>query len=193
MKGRIVTTAKRAERTAVAYPAVDPPYPRVPFDLPCYTARVAEDSRNNRCFICAIVNGSRSDHHVVYRDELCIAFLNRFPTLVGYTLVAPLEHRTGVVDDFHEDEYLAIQLRVHRLGRAVAAAVTTERLYVLSLGSMQGNAHVHWHIAPLPPGVPYAEQQFTALMAESGCLDIPDRDQAALAQRIATLMSEGPQ
>jgi diadenosine tetraphosphate (Ap4A) HIT family hydrolase len=169
---------------------VDPAYPRVPFDLPRYTARVAEDAGNNRCFICTIVDGSRTDHHIVYRDELCVAFLNRYPTLVGYTLVAPVEHRTGVVSDFSEEEYLALQLRVHRVGRAVAEAVTTERIYVLSLGSMQGNSHVHWHVAPLPPEVPYAEQQFAALMAESGCLDIPERDQAALAQRIGTFMPE---
>ena len=37
-------------------------------------------------------------------------------------------------------------------------AAPTERLYLLSLGSHQGNAHVHWHIAPLPPGVPYAKR-----------------------------------
>jgi diadenosine tetraphosphate (Ap4A) HIT family hydrolase len=189
-EGRIITTAKRAERTAVAYPPVDPAYPRVPFDVQGYTARVTEDARDNRCFICAIVDGTRTDHHLVYRDELCIAFLNRFPTLFGYTLVAPLAHRTGVVSDFSEVDYLGLQLRVHRVGRAVAAAVPTERLYILSLGSVQGNAHVHWHVAPLPPGVAYEQQQFAALMAEHGCLDIPDDDQAALAEQIARFLSE---
>ena len=189
MKGRIITTAKRAERTAVAYPPVDPAYPRVPFDVQSYTARVAEDARDNRCFICEIVDGTRTDHHLVYRDEICVAFLNRFPTLVGYTLVRPVEHRTGVVSDFREGDYLGLQQRVHRVGRAVAAAVPTERVYILSLGSSQGNAHVHWHVAPLPPGVAYEEQQFAALMAENGCLDIPDDDQAALARQIALLMS----
>ena len=47
----------------------------------------------------------------------------------------------------------------------------------MSLGSHQGNAHVHWHVAPLPPGVPYEEQQFAALMHEvNGYLDIPEAD-----------------
>ena len=65
----------------------------------------------------------------------------------------------------------------------------TERLYVLSLGSQDGNSHVHWHLAPLPPGVPYGDQQFNALMAErTGYLDIPAADQAALARRIADAM-----
>jgi len=54
----------------------------------------------------------------------------------------------------------------------------------MSLGSRQGNAHLHWHVAPLPPGVPYDEQQFHALMAEHGVLAVTDADQAALAERI---------
>jgi hypothetical protein len=32
----------------------------------------------------------------------------------------------------------------------LAAVVPTERMYCLSLGSQECNAHVHWHIAPLP-------------------------------------------
>jgi len=57
-------------------------------------------------------------------------------------------------------------------------------MYSLSLGSQQGNSHVHWHIAPLPPGVPYDQQQFYALMSENGVLDVDDSAQAALAAAI---------
>jgi diadenosine tetraphosphate (Ap4A) HIT family hydrolase len=60
---------------------------------------------------------------VLYRDDVCIAFLAKFPTLAGYTLVAPVEHRTDVVGSFTEDEYLDLQRRVHRIGRAVSRAV----------------------------------------------------------------------
>jgi diadenosine tetraphosphate (Ap4A) HIT family hydrolase len=105
------------------------------------------------------------------------------PSIRGYTLVAPLEHRTDVVGSFTETEYVELQRRVHRLGVAISASVPTERLYVLSLGSHQGNAHVHWHLAPLPPGVPYREQQYAALMHEHGHLDIPDDDLLSLAER----------
>jgi diadenosine tetraphosphate (Ap4A) HIT family hydrolase len=158
---------------------------RLPFDIAAYERRVRDDSEQGRCFICEIVAGIRDDHLVLFRDDLCIAFLAKFATLVGYTLVAPLEHRTDVVGDFTEDEYVDLQRRVHRIGRAVSDAVPTERLYVLSLGSHQGNGHVHWHVAPLPPGVPYREQQYAALMAENGYLDLPDAELAALARRIA--------
>jgi diadenosine tetraphosphate (Ap4A) HIT family hydrolase len=163
---------------------------RIPVDLDEYERRVRDDRAQGRCFICSIVRGERDDHVVVFRDDVCIAFLARFATLVGYTLVAPLEHRTNVVGDFTEDEYAELQRRVHRVGRAVSKAVPTERLYLLSLGSHQGNAHVHWHVAPLPPGVPYREQQYAALMAEHGYLDPPETELSELAQRIADLMDD---
>jgi diadenosine tetraphosphate (Ap4A) HIT family hydrolase len=162
-------------------------YPRKPFDVESYVARV----KTGPCFICQIVKGERDDHLVVFRDDVCLAFLATSPiTMVGYTLVAPLEHRVDVVAGFTQDEYLAVQARVHRIGRAVQQVVGAERLYVCSLGSHQGNAHVHWHLAPLPRGVPYEQQQFFALMAETaGTLDIPEADIRRLAERIGAAIN----
>jgi hypothetical protein len=57
-------------------------------------------------------------------------------------------------------------------------------MYSFSLGSNQGNAHLHWHVAPLPPGVPYEEQQFNALMFETGALDVTPESQTRLATQI---------
>jgi len=122
--------------------------------------------------------------HVVHRDDDSIAFLPRRPTLLGSTLVAPVEHREAVVGDFAEDEYAQLQRVVHRVGRAVVAAVPTERLYILSMGSHSGSAHVHWHVAPLPPGVPYEQQQFHALMAEHGSFDPGDAGLTSMAAAI---------
>ena len=59
-----------------------------------------------------------------------------------------------------------------------------ERVYILSLGSQQGNKHVHWHIAPLPPGVPFDEQQLAALSIERGVLNLSGTDMANLASQL---------
>jgi len=123
-------------------------------------------------------------HHDVYEDADTIAFLSRYPTLRGYCLVAPKRHVESWVSDLNEAQFLALQGVVYRVAKAVAMTVPTERIYSLSLGSQQGNAHLHWHIAPLPPGVPYHQQQFHALMAENGVLDVTDRTQASLARAI---------
>jgi len=112
------------------------------------------------------------------------------PHLRGYLLLAPIEHRERIIEDFSIGEHLELQDLAYRLGQAVSSVVPTERLYLLSLGSQQGNRHVHWHIAPLPPGVPYNEQQFAALMADGvGYLDLSQEEQATIASWIAAAMS----
>ena len=111
---------------------------RQPVDVASYVAQ----SQQGPCFICRIVAGDPAyAHHVVYEDETAIAFLNKYPTLYGYVLVAPRAHREQVTGDFTLEECLA---------------------------------HVHWHVAPLPPGVPHRQQQYEALRMENGILEVPE-------------------
>lgn len=109
-------------------------------------------------------------HDVVYEDAWHIAFLDAYPTVPGKVLVAPKTHVEHVVRDMDEGAFLGLMAVVRRVALAVEAAVPSERTYLLSLGSQQGNAHLHWHIAPLPPGTPYAEQQLGALDVTRGVL-----------------------
>ena len=153
---------------------------RRPLDEEAYLRRARAT-----CFVCALVAGDPEyRHHVVYEDERAIAFLSAYPTLYGTVLVAPRAHREEVTGDFSEEEYLELQRLVHRVGEAVRRTVPTERLYVLSLGSREANRHVHWHVAPLPPGVPFGEQQLEALSTARGVLDLPDDEFAGLAERL---------
>jgi diadenosine tetraphosphate (Ap4A) HIT family hydrolase len=159
---------------------------RVDIDLAAYVER----SLHGPCFVCRIVGEDPPSQHVVYRDDRHLAFLPNFHVLLGYVIVAPVEHREEVVADFPIDDYLDLQRLVHRVGRALEAAVPTERIYVLSLGSRQGNAHVHWHVAALPPGTPYGDQQYRALMVETrGVLAMTDDDQRELADRIRAALA----
>ncbi len=159
---------------------------RVPIDLAAYVRR----SRSGTCFVCATLAGEPDyEHELLYDDGVHAAFLSRYPTLAGYTLVVPRRHVEDVVRDLTAEEYLALQAVVHRVARAVAAVTRPERTYLLSLGSMQGNAHVHWHVAPLPPGVPYEQQQFHALMAEHGILELTPAQTAELAGRIRAALA----
>jgi diadenosine tetraphosphate (Ap4A) HIT family hydrolase len=156
-------------------------------DLDAYIRRV----RTGACFVCGIVsrNPAFPDHYIFYEDEAAIVFLSMNPTQYGYTLVAPKEHREQVAGDFTPEEYLGLQRVVHRVAEAVREEVGAERVYILSLGSNQGNAHAHWHVVPLPPGTPYEEQQFAAVMLETaGALHIPDPEKADLAARIGRRM-----
>jgi diadenosine tetraphosphate (Ap4A) HIT family hydrolase len=154
---------------------------RVPFDVEAYARR----SREGPCFVCAMLAGHPDvAHHDIYEDADTVAFLSRYPTVLGHCLVAPKRHMESWVHDMDEAEFLAMQRVVRRVASAVAATVPAERMYCLSLGSQQGNAYLHWHIAPLPPGVPYHQQQCYALMAENGVLQVDDDSQAGLAEAI---------
>ncbi len=157
-------------------------------DPSIYAQRLLDDNRAGRCFICDLVQDP-SGEHVIYKDELCIAFLPKYPTMRGRALLAPIEHRTQVVGDFSQADYLALQGHVYRLGRAISAAFATERLYIMSLGSNDGVAHVHWHLAPLPPGVPFTEQQFHALDVANGYLDLSHDELASIASSIANSLA----
>jgi diadenosine tetraphosphate (Ap4A) HIT family hydrolase len=158
----------------------------VPHRRPVESAAYDRRSRTGPCFICAIARGENDlPNPLVYEDDAALAWVNPYQTQLGYTLVAPRAHSEHVTGDFDEDEYADLQRVVHRVGEAVRRAVPTERLYVLSLGSMPGNAHVHWHLVPLPPGVPYAEQQLAALdWGRVGVLDLGEAELEELAASI---------
>ncbi|UAK30709.1 methyltransferase domain-containing protein [Nocardia asteroides] len=160
---------------------------RVPMDLAGYERRV----RAEQCFVCAFLAGEPGyEHHTVFDDGEHVAFLNRYPTLPAYVLVVPRRHVEDVVGDLTTEQYLRLQSVVHRIARAVAAVTNPERTYVMSLGAKLGNAHVHWHIAPLPPGVPYACQQLYAVDASNGILDYNDTEMTQFATRIRAALAD---
>jgi len=156
-----------------------------PFDLGAYEKR----SKEGPCFLCELVAGT-NPHHLIYEDHTAVVFLNKYPVLYGYTLVAPREHREQATGDFPLEEYLQLQRLIYLVAEAIRQVVPTERLYILTLGSQQGNRHVHWHLAPLPPGVPYEQQQTAALDLSNGVLAIPDEEMASLAHSIRQAMEQ---
>jgi ATP adenylyltransferase len=165
---------------------------REPFDLDAYVQRIT----TGPCFICRIVaNDPAYPHHVIYADDAALVFLNKYPTLAGYTLVAPRQHREHVTGDFSLTEYLVLQQLVYQVAEALRRSVPTERIYIVSLGSQQANAHVHWHVAALPPGVPFRQQQFEALRLHTGILPLAEDAMHDLAQAIRghldTIRAEG--
>jgi len=165
---------------------------RVPVD-PATQAEYIRKVRTGPCFICGLIAGEPGYEHeqIVFDNGEHVAFLSRYPTVYGYLLVSPRRHIEHVVRDLTADEYLRMQAVVYRVARAVEAVVEPERTYVLSLGSQQGNAHVHWHIAGLPPGTPYEQQQFYALMGEHGVISWSTRQAEELAARIRAALDRG--
>ena len=94
---------------------------RVPMDIAAYERR----SRAGRCFICAFLAGEPGyEHERLYEDKAHVAFLSRYPTVVGYALVAPRRHVEDVIGDLDLDGYLSLQAAVHKVARAVNVHVS---------------------------------------------------------------------
>ncbi|MEV5878005.1 HIT family protein [Streptomyces sp. NPDC052101] len=157
-------------------------------DLDAYVTR----ARTGPCFICAYLGGHPDyQHETIYEDDAHVAFLDRWPTVPGKVLVAPKAHIEHVARDLDQAAFSSLMLVVHRVALAVEEVFRPERTYLLSLGSQQGNAHVHWHIAGLPPGVPYEGQQFHALMTENGVLAPTSELSADTANKLRTSIATG--
>lgn len=141
--------------------------------------------RTEPCFVCKMVQGeARFPENIIYEDDRSLVFLDAYPRAYCYTLVAPKEHKEQVTGDFTIEEYLELQQLVYRVSEAIREEVGAERMYIYSYGSNQGNSHAHWHVVPLPPGVPYDEQQGAWARWSKGILRIPKEEMASLAERI---------
>jgi diadenosine tetraphosphate (Ap4A) HIT family hydrolase len=152
------------------------------FDSDAYLQEVARG-----CFICRLVQQDPQSavDHIIWRDDETIAFLDRFPTVYGYTLVAPVAHREQVTGQFTLHQYLALQRVIHAVAEAVRELLRPERVYILSLGSQQANAHVHWHVVPCPPGTPLVQQQLSLLDKEKqGILELSFAEGETLATEL---------
>ena len=153
-------------------------------------AALVERSTSGRCFVCEFLRGTSDYEHVlIAQTETCVAFLNRYPTLFGYVIVAPRQHVEQVTADFTEAQYLELQRFVFRVAEGVRRVLSPERIYILSLGSQAANAHVHWHIAPLPHGVPLEQQQYHALMHENGVVASTDAETQTYADELRRVLA----
>jgi len=57
---------------------------RSPWDMPAYLTRV-----RSGCFVCGLLNGNPDYfHHIAYKVEVAVVFLNKYPAVRGHLLVA---------------------------------------------------------------------------------------------------------
>ncbi|MFE0465097.1 HIT family protein [Kitasatospora sp. NPDC058965] len=154
---------------------------RQPMDLAGYR----EHALHGPCFICRLVAGDPAyAHEIVYENAEHLAFLDKWPVLAGKLLVVPKRHLEHAVTDLTEPEYLALMATVRLVALAAEDVLGGERTYLFSLGSQAGNSHLHWHVARLPHGVPYEQQQFEALAFGNGVLAYTPAERSALADRL---------
>jgi ATP adenylyltransferase len=106
----------------------------------------------NKCLLCAIVQKIRGvKSWEVFRDDLVMVLLNRFPYNPGHLLISPLEH-------YEEYEAMPSELTSHlsvMLQRGIKLLKMTHQPMGFNIGlNLGGNIaggsikHIHWHLVP---------------------------------------------
>jgi len=99
------------------------------------------------CVFCAIARGEVTAH-IVYQDDVVIAFLDHRPVFLGHTLVAPRAHIETLADlpaDLLGPFFAAVQ----RVARAVEVGMEADGTFVAINNKIsQSVPHLHAHVVP---------------------------------------------
>jgi histidine triad (HIT) family protein len=103
------------------------------------------------CVFCEIVSGARPAH-VVFSDDIAIAFLDARPVFKGHVLVAPLAHYVTLAD-LPTDLVGPLFQRVQRVSAAMPAAFGAQGSFVGENNVVsQSVPHLHVHVVPRTKG-----------------------------------------
>ena len=138
------------------------------------------------CVFCDIVAG-RAPASVVYRDDVCIAFMDITPVNAGHLLIVPIKHASYLADLDPETGGV-----LFKVAQRLAAAVRVSGLraeginFLLADGEAAGQEvfHVHLHVVPRFPDDGFGHR-FPATYGQH-----PTRDQLDLNASAITLAIE---
>src|SRR5690606_39395215 len=135
------------------------------------------------CVFCAIVDGE-SPAHVVYADDVVVAFLDRTPLFAGHTLVVPRTHVVTLADLPVETVGPFFE-RVQRIAARMPDALGAQGTFVANNNVVsQSVAHLHVHVVPRTKGDGLKGFFWPRVKYTDG-------EPAEYAQRIAAALTEG--
>ncbi len=103
------------------------------------------------CVFCSILAG-QIEAHVVWDDEVSMAFLDTAPLFPGHTLVVPKRH-VVTLGDLRADEVGPLYERVRRLSAVMPGALGAQGTFVASNNIVsQSVPHLHVHVVPRTKG-----------------------------------------
>jgi ATP adenylyltransferase len=127
--------------------------------------RGQEDSESDCIFEAGMDRMHEKESLLLYRDDLTVVLLNRFPYANGHLLVAPSRH-IGELDDLIDEENLAIANMTREAICILRKHLRPDGFNVgLNLGAVAGAGrpdHLHYHIVPRWEG----DHNFMTILAE---------------------------
>lgn len=99
------------------------------------------------CVFCNIIH-NRIEAHVVYEDDMVIAFLDNDPINNGHVLVVPKAHKLDI-DDLSDDELHRITSVCNMLVKALKRTFKTDGYSIMQNGGAFNEiGHFHMHVFP---------------------------------------------
>ena len=99
------------------------------------------------CVFCEIVQG-HVPAHVVWEDEICMAFLDSDPISEGHVLLVPREHYLDA-DEIPKEMFLHMMCVSQKLTAAVKRAYSPDGYSIMQNGGAFNDiGHYHMHIFP---------------------------------------------
>ncbi len=104
------------------------------------------------CFFCAAPDLAYSaEDLILYRDQLLVVLMNRFPYANGHLLVAPARH-VADIGELTAEESNALAAMLTRCTGILRRHLQPDGFNIgLNLGEVAGAgvaSHLHWHIVP---------------------------------------------
>ncbi len=106
-----------------------------------------KNSIKKTCAFCNIIN-KNEDAHIVYEDDISLAFLDIRPIFYGHTLIVPKKHIETIYDleDSISKKFIS---NIKYVGKAVEIATKSEgTLIIVNNVVSQSVPHLHMHIIP---------------------------------------------
>jgi ATP adenylyltransferase len=109
----------------------------------------------NQCIFCAIAEQTPGvDSLEIFRDDLCLILLNKYPYNPGHLLLLPLDH-------YEDLSLIPPNVHIHigiMMQRCIKLLHNTHEPRGFNIGLNMGRwggasiNHLHWHIVPRYPG-----------------------------------------
>ena len=111
-----------------------------------------ETKENHNCAFCAIVKGDTASRHIVFRDNISLAFLDKRPVFLGHCLLIPRNHYE-TLHDLPKDLIGPFFSNAQLLARAVETGLHAEGTFIaINNRVSQSVPHLHIHVIPRKSG-----------------------------------------
>jgi len=102
----------------------------------------------DNCIFCKFIN-KEIIPKIIYEDELCLVFMDKFPLTRGQTLIVGKKHQDYVFD-LDDETYSHCMSIAKKIVKATDKALNSERCWLIIQGMQV--AHNHIKILPVYPG-----------------------------------------